>query len=313
MRALRLGPAAVSSMARSALVAAAAAATACLASPAPLTSLTDPRARCLDGTLSGFYLQAAPNASDATRWVVCLDGGGECGEKNTCYAALNTSLGSSKYFAPSREFDGAYLCDDTKVSAWHRAPTSTVRVLSAQDTAARICALAADLAPPRCRASSMLGGVVPHDRVPTAVAVRRMPPRRRRRRAKAHTERGGYRAWARGDAGGRISRCAVGAMPLAAPPHARTAWRHGARHCPMRGVSAGAGLRRECAPGRPATLRRLRTAALASVAAAAAVAEAAASRARSRRRRVGASRAASRTWRDGESAAGAGAERGNTV
>jgi hypothetical protein len=74
---------------------------------APLTMLTDPRARCLDGTLSGFYYQPASNTTAARKWIVSLDGGGECGNKAACYGALNTTLGSSKYFAASRDFSGA--------------------------------------------------------------------------------------------------------------------------------------------------------------------------------------------------------------
>src|SRR5206468_3856824 len=97
--------------------------TAIAQSPIPLTLLTDPTARCMDGTLSGYYLEKASAPQNATKYVIFLEGGGECTTQQVsckscsppgwvmdmpssrciqaCYAQLNTSLGSSKYFAPS--------------------------------------------------------------------------------------------------------------------------------------------------------------------------------------------------------------------
>ena len=93
-------------------LAAAASLAAALAGTAPLTLLSDPAARCMDGSLGGFYHQPATGA-DGTKWVFRLEGGGECTTKNACYAQLNTSLGSSKYFPKSHSFDaGSFFLDD---------------------------------------------------------------------------------------------------------------------------------------------------------------------------------------------------------
>ena len=61
--------------------------------PMGLTLLSDPEARCLDGTPGGFYLFR--NASD-TRWVVFLQGGGWCYSLKECVGRAGTDLGSSK-------------------------------------------------------------------------------------------------------------------------------------------------------------------------------------------------------------------------
>ena len=39
------------------------------------------------------------------KWVIFLQGGGECANADSCAAAAKSDLGSSKYFAPSIEFD----------------------------------------------------------------------------------------------------------------------------------------------------------------------------------------------------------------
>lgn len=70
-----------------------------------LTMLTDTKARCMDGTLSGYYFVKASAPANATKWIISLDGGGECATQSACQGALRTSLGSSKYFSPSIEFD----------------------------------------------------------------------------------------------------------------------------------------------------------------------------------------------------------------
>ena len=68
------------------------------ASPANLVMLTDPRARCMDGTSGGFYVQRNTTVRGGTRYVVHLEGGGECATRDSCTAELTTALGSSKYF-----------------------------------------------------------------------------------------------------------------------------------------------------------------------------------------------------------------------
>ena len=75
------------------------------ASPvAPLTLFpASTLGKCLDQTPSGFYFL---NQS-STKWVIAFDGGGECNSQASCSSKLSTSLGSSKYFAPSAYFDDA--------------------------------------------------------------------------------------------------------------------------------------------------------------------------------------------------------------
>jgi hypothetical protein len=68
--------------------------------PAPLHLLTDyPSAKCLDGSPGAYYHRPALNASDASKWVFSLQGGGECVDEAGCKDRAddksNTSLGSS--------------------------------------------------------------------------------------------------------------------------------------------------------------------------------------------------------------------------
>jgi hypothetical protein len=77
-----------------------------------LTMLTDTKARCLDGTFSGFYFQPATSSANSTKWVFVLDGGGECTTEAACTAALTSALGSSKYFPASRYSAGDFYDSD---------------------------------------------------------------------------------------------------------------------------------------------------------------------------------------------------------
>ncbi len=99
---------------------------------ANLAMLSDTTARCLDGTQvglpsflivlfhyhvekrlctggrgmqGGYYFQAAQATASVNKWVIHLQGGGECVAKDTCTAALQSSLGSSKYF-PAQKYLG---------------------------------------------------------------------------------------------------------------------------------------------------------------------------------------------------------------
>lgn len=69
-----------------------------LAAAVPLQLLNDTRARCMDGSQSGFYLRSGSGA-DTRRWILHLEGGGECTTEAACKKLLTTPLGSSKYFA----------------------------------------------------------------------------------------------------------------------------------------------------------------------------------------------------------------------
>lgn len=71
------------------------------AGPFPLQLLTDPKARCMDGTPGGYYLEPAARGANETKWIIYLQGGGECGNQPSCDARKDSSLGSSKYFSKS--------------------------------------------------------------------------------------------------------------------------------------------------------------------------------------------------------------------
>lgn len=77
-----------------------------LGASAPLTMLTDAKAKCMDGTQAGFYAQSAANSSDANKWVIYLNGGGECDSESACVSQTSNSMGSSKYFSGTA--DAAY-------------------------------------------------------------------------------------------------------------------------------------------------------------------------------------------------------------
>ena len=70
---------------------------------APSLKLLDaqkfPSARCNDGSQGGYYHEKASSLTNATKWVIHLQGGGECTDKQSCEKRLSSALGSSKHFA----------------------------------------------------------------------------------------------------------------------------------------------------------------------------------------------------------------------
>tara|TARA_A100001015_G_scaffold293308_1_gene369754 strand:+ start:920 stop:2053 length:1134 start_codon:yes stop_codon:yes gene_type:complete len=60
--------------------------------------LTNEQAKCMDGTLSGYYYEHATESTDSLKWVIYLNGGGECDSQEGCYSHLESELGSSNYF-----------------------------------------------------------------------------------------------------------------------------------------------------------------------------------------------------------------------
>lgn len=91
---------------------------------APLTLLpADTLGRCLDGTPSGFYHLPAASSASATKWVLNLQGGGECTTRDACMSKLNTSLGSSKYYSDTWSFNNDFINRDQAsnpaVWDWH--------------------------------------------------------------------------------------------------------------------------------------------------------------------------------------------------
>ena len=67
-----------------------------LLASAPMTPLTDPLARCLDSTLSAYYIEPSSDPVNATKFVIYLEGGGECASNVSCTKATTSVLGSSK-------------------------------------------------------------------------------------------------------------------------------------------------------------------------------------------------------------------------
>eukprot|EP00605_Chrysophyceae_sp_TOSAG23-4_P002507 GSChrysophyteH1.ASY1.ANO1.2770.1 assembled CDS len=78
----------------------------------PLTILSAENAKCLDGTSAGYYYQSSSNVADAKKWVIFLNGGGECDNENGCKKQVDTSLGSSKYFPVESNANGWFAGSD---------------------------------------------------------------------------------------------------------------------------------------------------------------------------------------------------------
>eukprot|EP01084_Bolivina_argentea_P259623 438116_1 len=61
--------------------------------------------QCLDSSPAGFYYAPPPSGS-SNLWVIFLEGGGACSDKQSCLQRANSSLGSSKYWKPTMEAGG---------------------------------------------------------------------------------------------------------------------------------------------------------------------------------------------------------------
>ena len=72
----------------------------------PLITLTDPKAKCMDGTQAGIYVRPATSPSAKSKWIFTLQGGGECVTEKRCSQNALGHLGSSKFFAPNYTFWG---------------------------------------------------------------------------------------------------------------------------------------------------------------------------------------------------------------
>ena len=92
------------------------------AAPVPLRLLDEssyPFARCLDGSTAGYYYQPAVTSStkykdksNQSKWVIYLNGGGECDGLDNCSKVLNSSLGSSKFFKKEVDASGWFFASD---------------------------------------------------------------------------------------------------------------------------------------------------------------------------------------------------------
>lgn len=71
-----------------------------------------PRAKCLDGTAAGYYAQQTTSVEDKNKWVIYLNGGGECDTASACQSQTGGALGSSKYFYNESDTSSWYLASD---------------------------------------------------------------------------------------------------------------------------------------------------------------------------------------------------------
>lgn len=82
------------------------------------------QARCLDGTVSGYYFEKATQSSDNSKFVFYLQGGGECDNEDACKSQLETAHGSSTYFPKTSDSDYWYLgsgncADNPEFCTWN--------------------------------------------------------------------------------------------------------------------------------------------------------------------------------------------------
>ena len=80
-------------------------------------------AKCLDGTQSGYYYEPASDVKNSKKWVIRLQGGGECTTEESCRPKLSQGLGSSKYFPKTLKQDFLTSADPTAnptLHSWNR-------------------------------------------------------------------------------------------------------------------------------------------------------------------------------------------------
>lgn len=63
----------------------------------------------MDGSTSGYYLEKSTSETANKKWVLYLQGGGECDNEAACKSQLTTSLGSSNYFPADSGSSSWYL------------------------------------------------------------------------------------------------------------------------------------------------------------------------------------------------------------
>lgn len=71
-----------------------------------------PFAKCLDGSPAGYYAQQTASVEDKNKWVLYLNGGGECDNEESCLSQTGSALGSSKYFYNESDTSSWYLASD---------------------------------------------------------------------------------------------------------------------------------------------------------------------------------------------------------
>lgn len=80
--------------------------------PVPITILKDPIAKCLDGSPAGVYIQPASSSAMTKKWILHLNGGGECDNKEACLSQTTNALGSSLYLPAQWDAHDWYLAND---------------------------------------------------------------------------------------------------------------------------------------------------------------------------------------------------------
>lgn len=66
----------------------------------------------MDGTQAGYYVQPTNSAAKKNKWVIYLNGGGECDTKEACLSQTKNALGSSLYFPAEVDANGWFLGSD---------------------------------------------------------------------------------------------------------------------------------------------------------------------------------------------------------
>ena len=69
-----------------------------------------------------YYFRAATSAADATKWVISLEGGGECVDDASCQSRAATDLGSSAGYAEQAslyQLNSADAADNPDMATWN--------------------------------------------------------------------------------------------------------------------------------------------------------------------------------------------------
>eukprot|EP01084_Bolivina_argentea_P183406 316477_1 len=73
-----------------------------------------PGGQCLDGSPAGFYYSPPPSGT-SNLWIIQLQGGGACHDKESCLKRANGTLGSSKNW-PATKSAGGVLSDNARAN-----------------------------------------------------------------------------------------------------------------------------------------------------------------------------------------------------
>jgi hypothetical protein len=85
------------------------------ANAAKLYRLGNPEARCLDGTLGGYYM-SVPSLKYTNRYVIHLQAGGECADDLACQFLTDTPFGSSKFYPTNMPLISPILSENCTIN-----------------------------------------------------------------------------------------------------------------------------------------------------------------------------------------------------